>query len=114
KGSEFTVRLPAAASRRIVGAKARSTSGDGKQSSRILVVDDNTDSAKGLARLLKLLGHDVRTAQDGPEAIALAETYRPDVVLLDIGLPIMDGYEVARHLRETGSCKDSVIVAVSG
>ena len=113
KGSEFTVRLPAATSSRRE-AKPTSTGDNGKRCSRILVVDDNVDSAKGLARLLRLLGHDVRTAHDGSEAIAIAETYCPEVVLLDIGLPMMDGYEVARRLRESENCKNSVIVAVSG
>jgi CheY-like chemotaxis protein len=77
-------------------------------------VDDNADSARGLARLLTLLGHDVRTAHDGREAVVVAKTYRPDVVLLDIGLPGMDGYEVARQLREDEACRDSVIVGVTG
>jgi PAS domain S-box-containing protein len=114
KGSEFTVRLPGAAEFRIEQAQAHATSDSGKRCSRILVVDDNADSATGLARLLKLLGHDVRVAHDGPAAIADAATFLPEVVLLDIGLPNMDGYEVARHLRATSNCKNAVIVAVSG
>jgi PAS domain S-box-containing protein len=114
KGSEFRVRIPASASPRTERVKVASASGGDTHACRILVVDDNVDSAKGLARLLKLLGHDVRTAHDGNEAIAVAELYRPNVVLLDIGLPGRDGYEVASQLRQSGSCKDTVIVAVSG
>ena len=66
---------------------------------RVLVVDDNVDSARGTALILKRHGHDVRLAYDGPAAVAAAAEYRPEFVLLDIGLPGMDGYEVARRLR---------------
>ena len=67
-----------------------------------------------MARLLKLLGHEVAVAHDGPEAIEVAREHRPDFVLLDIGLPGMDGYEVAARLRQEECCKDAVIIAVSG
>jgi CheY-like chemotaxis protein len=80
----------------------------------VLVVDDNLDSARGLSRLLKLLGHDVRVAQDGKEAFEMARAHRPEIVLLDIGLPGMDGYEVVRRLRAEECCKDSLFIAVSG
>ena len=66
---------------------------------RILVVDDNKDSAESMARLLKMLSHETRTAYDGPSALSAVESFQPDVVLLDIGLPGMDGFEVARRLR---------------
>ena len=72
------------------------------------------DTARGLARLLNLLGNDVRLAHDGPSAIAIAQAFRPEFVLLDIGLPGMDGYQVASMLREEDCCKDAVIIAVSG
>ncbi|MHC5541194.1 response regulator, partial [Singulisphaera rosea] len=81
---------------------------------KILVVDDNEDTARGMSRLLKLLGHDVETAYSGPEAIEVAQGYHPEFILLDIGLPGMDGYEVASRIRREGSCKDSVLIAVSG
>jgi CheY-like chemotaxis protein len=113
KGSVFTVWPPAAGGRK-EPVTAPSVNGHGKTRSRILVVDDNADSARGLARLLKLLGHEVRTAHDGREAIAVAQSYRPDIVLLDIGLPGMDGYDVARALRKDVVCRDMVIIAVSG
>jgi CheY-like chemotaxis protein len=79
---------------------------------RILVVDDNRDSAESLALLLELQGHEARTAFEGAEALDIARTFHPEVVLLDIGLPGMDGYEVARRLREEG--EDSRLVALTG
>lgn len=79
---------------------------------RILVVDDNQDSAESLALLLEIYGHEVRTAFAGPAALETASTFRPDVVLLDIGLPGMDGYEVARRLRaEHDRCR---LIALTG
>ena len=80
----------------------------------MLVVDDNVDTATGLSRLLKLLGHDVQVAHDGKAAIEAARAHRPEIVLLDIGLPGMDGYQVASKLREEECCKDAIIIAVSG
>lgn len=80
---------------------------------RVLVVDDNIDAADCLADLLQLdLGTDVRVAYDGPAALEMAAAFRPQVVLLDIGLPEMDGYEVARRLRATEL--DAVLVALTG
>src|SRR5581483_7095555 len=85
-----------------------------EKASRVLIVDDNVDTARGMARLLRLLGHDTRTAHDGSSAIDSARERRPEFVLLDIGLPGMDGYEVATRLRQEESCRDAVIIAVSG
>ncbi|MHC5543483.1 response regulator, partial [Singulisphaera rosea] len=82
--------------------------------SRILVVDDNLDTARGLARLMTLLGHEVRSAHDGLEALAVVDEFTPDFILMDIGMPGMDGYEVVTALRRRPSCEDSVIVAISG
>jgi CheY-like chemotaxis protein len=104
RGSEFTVRLPAASTPfpsvqrqagRVPGA-APPTGG-----LRILIAEDNPDTAMLLAEALDALGHDTRTAADGPAALRVAATFRPQVALLDLGLPIMDGYELAAHLRET-------------
>lgn len=81
---------------------------------RILVVDDNVDSARGTARLLQLAGHDVRVAYDGHQALAVARDHRPQFVILDIVLPGMDGYEVARQLRGDSRLRDTVIIAASG
>jgi CheY-like chemotaxis protein len=81
---------------------------------RILVVDDNKDSADSLSMMLGITGMDVRTAYDGLEAVAAAAAFNPDVVLLDIGLPKLNGYEVARRIREHPWGKDMVLVAVTG
>jgi CheY-like chemotaxis protein len=81
---------------------------------RILVADDNEDSAASLAKLLQLLGYDVRTSHDGLEAMRAAETFRPNVALLDIGMPKMNGYEVARLIREQGWGKSLILVALTG
>ena len=81
---------------------------------RILVVDDNQDSAESLTILLKLAGHETHTAYDGLEAVEAAATFRPDVILLDIGLPKLNGYEVARKIREQPWGKNMVLVALTG
>ena len=83
-------------------------------SRRILVVDDNRDSADSLAQLLSLTGNDTRTAHDGEEGVALADQFRPDVVLLDIGLPKLNGYEVCRKIREQPWGKSMAVVALTG
>lgn len=71
----------------------------GRAALRVLVVDDNVDSAETLSELLPLWGHDARLAHDGPQALEVARAFQPEVVLLDIGLPGMDGFEVARRIR---------------
>ena len=81
--------------------------------SRILIVDDNKDLATSLARLLRLLGHEVEVVFDGLKAIEAVRAYHPRVILLDLGLPSIDGYQVARNLRQEGF-KDIVIIALSG
>lgn len=81
---------------------------------RILVVDDNVDLARGLARLLEIRGHDVQIAHDGPTGLDKAMKSKPEVVLLDIGLPGMDGYQVAAHLRQNETVKDATLIAISG
>jgi len=80
---------------------------------RVLVVDDNLDSAETMAEMLKLWGHDVRTAHDGPGALEAARAHQPDAVLLDLGLPVMDGYETARRLRQEGLA-GKLLIAVTG
>ena len=81
---------------------------------RVLVVDDNADSAESLSLLLELMGHTVRTAHDGEEALAEAESFRPELVLMDIGMPRMDGYEAARRLRQAPWAEGVVLVALTG
>jgi CheY-like chemotaxis protein len=81
---------------------------------RVLVVDDNVDAADSAAMLLRLSGHEVRVAYSGPTALDAAVEYQPNVVLLDIGLPEMDGYEVARRLRQHPQLKNVQLVAMTG
>ncbi|HWM70342.1 MAG TPA: response regulator [Steroidobacteraceae bacterium] len=82
-------------------------------SKRVLVVDDNADATNTLQLLLQSLGHDTRVAYDGPSALAIADEFKPDVVLLDIGMPGMNGLEVARHLRSRKEHRVK-IVAITG
>jgi CheY-like chemotaxis protein len=81
---------------------------------RILVADDNSDAAGSLALRLELAGHEVRTAEDGVQALAVARTFKPEVVLLDLGMPAMDGYETARHLRRLAGGRDTRLIALTG
>jgi signal transduction histidine kinase len=114
KGSEFAVRLPIAPeppphpTHRDPAAIAASTP------CRVLVVDDNEDAARTLGRLLSLMGHEALTAFDGVEAVAMAGEHRPDVILLDIGLPTVDGYEVARAIRREPWGERLLMVALTG
>ncbi len=78
------------------------------------MVDDNVDAADSLALVLGVGGYEVRIAHDGPTALQTAETFRPEVVLLDIGLPRMDGYEVARRLRQQTATETAFLVALTG
>lgn len=81
---------------------------------RILIIDDNADASEALAMLLANEGHQVETRLDGVAGLSAAATFSPDVVLLDIGLPGMDGYEVAKRLRESGAGRSMVLVALTG
>lgn len=115
KGSEFVVRLPA------VGEAAGPQSAGGvdeqaaqSSSLRILIVDDNRDSADSLGMLLRIMGSDTRTAYDGQEGVDLAGVFRPDVVLLDIGLPKLDGHEACRRIRKESWGKHTVLIAMTG
>lgn len=81
---------------------------------KILVVDDNHDSALSLAMMLSIMGHDTRTAHDGESAVSTAETFLPDVILLDIGLPKLNGYEVAQRIRDTSWGAAMYLIAVTG
>ncbi len=112
-GSEFTVRLPLSSAPIAHDPAARApTPADARH--RLLVVDDNRDSANSLAALLETMGHEVRTAYDGPDALAVASEFRPRAVFLDIGLPGMDGYEVARRLRDCPELAPLTLVAFTG
>jgi CheY-like chemotaxis protein len=118
KGSAFVVRLPLLAENAPAAVSGPSAAdvgwGELTAKHRILVVDDNRDSAGSLATLLRLVGNDVRTAHDGPRALEAAAVYHPDLVLLDIGLPGLNGYEVARRLRAEPNHHRVVLVALTG
>ena len=116
KGSTFTVRLPAAA---VAPSSHRDSHGFSstpppRSGTRILVVDDNVDTAAGLSRLLERRGYIVELAHDGITALEKARTFSPAAVLLDIGLPGMDGYEVARRMRAEPRAAGAIILALSG
>jgi CheY-like chemotaxis protein len=114
-GSEFVVRLPLLPTPQAADAGRAERPGDRAASPRrVLVVDDNADGADSLSLLLRVGGHDVRTAYDGPTALQVAVGFRPEVVLLDIGLPRMDGYEVARRLRGHAGLENVMLVALTG
>jgi DNA-binding response OmpR family regulator len=85
-----------------------------KSSLRILIVDDNRDSADSLGMLLQIMGNDIRMAHDGQEGLDVAEEFRPDVVLLDIGLPKLNGYEACRRIREQSWGRSVVLIALTG
>lgn len=119
QGSEFVLRLPMLqADKDAPEAEVESVGGrledDGRAVHRILVVDDNEDAAAGLSLLLELDGHVVRAAHDGHAALEAAEEFAPDIVILDIGLPGMDGYEVARRLRERAEGPRATLIALTG
>ncbi|SAL63354.1 response regulator [Caballeronia telluris] len=81
---------------------------------RVLVVDDSVDAAEALSMLIETLGHDVRAAFDGASALATVDGFRPQVVILDIGLPDMDGFTLARELRQRDSTCDALLIALTG
>jgi PAS domain S-box-containing protein len=114
KGCEFTIKLPVALEPSHKAARTVLSPDQEAQSLRVLVVEDNADAADTLGLLLRLHGHKVEIARTGPTALQMASASRPDVVLLDIGLPGMDGFQVAQRLREKPGFKDVVICAVTG
>ena len=116
KGSEFQIRLPLAMGGLEAGEKpsCREQSCPRKRTLRILVVDDNRDAAHSVATLLRMLGYEIEVAHDGPASLEVAAAYRPDVVLLDIGLPGMDGYEVARRMRDLPPLANVSLIALTG
>ena len=122
RGSEFRVRLPLAPGVQPTGdgapTETRSVGAGGRRAvlhaRRVLVVDDNRDAAESLAMLLELLGADARVVYSGAEALDLLETYRPAVVLLDIGMPDMDGFEVAQRIRQRPEFDNITLIALTG
>ncbi|MEO8314275.1 MAG: response regulator [Pseudomonadota bacterium] len=116
KGSTFTIRIPGALvheTRVAEPAAATEQTSDGPRG-RILVVDDNRDAASSLAMVLRTSGHSVFTAYSGEQALELAEREKPNVIVLDIGMPQMNGYEVARRIRQSGDGKSMLLIALTG
>jgi PAS domain S-box-containing protein len=113
KGSTFCITLPGMRKAPVLKRERVSGLKNVVAARRVLVVDDNVDAAEAMLEYLRLLGHDVEIVHDGPSALLAADRYAPDVVLLDLGLPLMDGYEVARRLRERFPRKMKLI-AVTG
>ncbi len=121
KGSEFVVRLPAVPAPAELPACRSSKEkippylrGEPAAPRRVLIVDDNRDSAESLAMLLQMLGHEVRAAYDGETGLRVAQEFSPDVVLLDIGLPRLSGLEAARRIRGDLGLRDTFLVAMTG
>ena len=114
QGSEFVVRLPIAQKPAQASKAAEDAPTESSPQRRILIVDDNKDSADSLALLLEITGNETYMAHDGEEAVAAIEKHRPEVVLLDIGLPKLDGHEVCRRVREQPWGKDIIVIALTG
>ena len=116
RGSEFVVRHPIAASP-VTEKKSGVDEGEALPTiprRRILIVDDNEDAASSLAMLLRIMGHETEVAHEGQKALDIVATYRPEIVLLDIGMPKMSGYDVCRRIREQPTGSDVLVVAVTG
>lgn len=114
QGSEFIVRMPVLNRSAIQGGPGPDMESDLQPQRRILIVDDNHDSAESLAMLMEITGNKTYLAHDGVEAVEAVEKYRPEVVLLDIGLPQLDGYEVCRRVREQAWGKNILVIALTG
>jgi CheY-like chemotaxis protein len=115
-GSEFVVRLPLVQAESVIArAPTRPTGAPAELGSRrILVVDDNHDAAESVATLLRMLGAEVEVAYGGPEALKAVAHHRPNAILMDIGMPGMDGHETARRIREQPELDDVVLIALTG
>jgi PAS domain S-box-containing protein len=114
RGSEFVVRLPVLVEKPEGAIREPSTEPTEITAQRILVVDDNADAASSLAMLLELTGNETHAAHDGLEAVEAAEKFRPDVILLDIGLPRLNGLDACRRIREQPWGKNVLLVALTG
>jgi PAS domain S-box-containing protein len=115
KGCEFTIKLPALIEPSVPATRTVLEPGQHVgRSLRVMVVEDNVDAADSLSMLLRLYGHQVQVARTGPSALEIAPAFRPEVVLLDIGLPGMDGYQVAKELRERTESRGILLCALTG
>jgi CheY-like chemotaxis protein len=114
RGSEFVVRLPVLTKPNLPQHALAPSNGTANSRRRILVTDDNQDAAKSLMLLLRLKGHDVEMAFDGPAALEKAEAWQPDMMLLDLGMPEMSGFDVCKAIRRKPWGADIQIVALTG
>lgn len=114
RGSEFVVKLPLLYQPQAASEAAPDDSHSRLEDHRVLVVDDNRDAAESLGMVLSALGADVRTAHDGTAALAMLDEFQPQAVLLDIGMPGMDGYEVAAAIRARAGGQAILLIAVTG
>jgi CheY-like chemotaxis protein len=114
QGSEFVVQLPLRDGDDTEAASPQQSDLPPLGRQRLLVVDDNRDAADSLAALLSAMGAEVQTAYDGRSALQLLDELQPEIVFLDIGMPEMDGYEVARRMRQRHGARDVLLVAVTG
>ena len=114
RGSRFVVRLPVVVQAPVPAHAGKQEPPAATSSLRILVVDDNRDGADSLAEMLNIFGHDIRTAYDGEAAVAAAREFRPDVILLDLGLPKLNGYEACRRIRAQQNGTPAVVIAQTG
>ncbi|MDR5755003.1 MULTISPECIES: ATP-binding protein [unclassified Caballeronia] len=113
-GSEFIVRLPIGIGQAAQGGSSMTIAVDGHRRQRVLIVDDNDDAATSLAMLLELDGHDTRTASDGITCLSVADIFDPETIILDIGLPGLDGYEVAGLIRKRPNGPSITLIALTG
>jgi PAS domain S-box-containing protein len=114
QGSEFVIRLPAVETQHTMPPEDEAPAAPQSSGLRILIVDDNKDAADSLAMLMKRNGNNTRTAYNGPDALLVADIFRPECVLLDIGLPKLNGYEVAKRIRQQSWAQDTTLIAITG
>jgi CheY-like chemotaxis protein len=111
RGAQFVITLPRVNAPAVIERRSDAST---VNATRVLVVDDNRDAADSLAALLRTLGNEVIAVYDGVEAVKATRAFRPDVVLLDIGMPRLDGYAAAREIRRDAAARDTKIVALTG
>jgi CheY-like chemotaxis protein len=114
KGSQFILRLPVETAKAEEAAAVVAPRAGNDVRRRILVVDDNIDSAESMVMMLELAGHDVAMAHDGEQAVALAKEFQPEIAFLDLGMPVLNGYEAARSIREQPWGRQMMLVALTG
>jgi len=114
KGSQFVVTLPLAMEAAIPQEVPPAASNGGRTGKRILIADDNTDVVEAFEVMLRMLGHEVEIAHDGIQALEIAERSHPEVIVLDIGMPQLNGYDAARRIRQMPWSENAVLIALTG